>query len=183
MSRKIYIVELSKEEREYLEALISKGKSSAKAILKARILLKSDQGPLGPSWTDDGIIDALDTNPSMVTRVRRQLVEEGLEAVLARKKRAHPPIQPIFDGEAQARLIALACSEPPAGQARWSLRLLAERVVELEIVERAHFNTVGRALKKPAQTASEQILGYSAESQRRLRGGHGRCSRRLYPAP
>lgn len=148
MSRKKYVVELSSEEREHLEALISKGKSSAKAILKARILLKSDQGPLGPNWTDDRIVEALDTNLSMVTRVRRQLVEEGLTAVLARKKRAQPPITPIFDGEAQARLIALACSEPPEGHARWSIRLLADKVVELEIVEAAHFNTVGRALKK-----------------------------------
>jgi hypothetical protein len=148
MSRKKYVVELSNDERAYLEGLISKGKSSAKAILKARILLKADRGPLGPSWTDDRIVEALDTNPSMVTRVRRQLVEEGLEAVLSRKKRATPPITPIFDGEAQARLIALACSEPPAGHARWSIRLLADKVVELEIVEAAHFNTVGRALKK-----------------------------------
>lgn len=154
MSRKKYVVELSSDEREHLEALISKGKSSAKAILKARILLKADQGPLGPSWTDDRIVEALDSNASMVTRVRRQLVEEGLEAVLARKKRAHPPIQPIFDGAAQARLIALACSEPPDGHARWSLRLLADKVVELEIVETAHFNTVGRALKK---TTSNRI--------------------------
>jgi len=148
MSRKKYVVELSSDERAQLEGLISKGKSSAKAILKARILLKADQGPLGPSWTDDRIVEALDSNPSMVTRVRRQLVEEGLEAVLSRKKRATPPITPIFDGEAQARLIALACSEPPAGHARWSIRLLAGKVVELEIVEAAHFNTVGRALKK-----------------------------------
>ena len=148
MSRKKYVVALSSDEREHLEALISKGKSSAKAVLKARILLKADQGPLGPSWTDERIVDALDSNVSMVTGVRRQLVEEGLRAVLSRKKRAHPPITPIFDGEAQARLIALACSEPPAGHARWSIRLLAERVVELEIVESVHFNTVGRALKK-----------------------------------
>ena len=148
MSRKKYVVELSSDERERLEALISKGKATAKAILKARILLKADQGLLGPSWTDDRIVEALDTNPSMVTRVRRQLVEEGMTAVLGRKKRLTPRIQPIFDGEAQARLIALACSEPPAGLARWSIRLLANKVVQLEIVERAHFNTVGRALKK-----------------------------------
>ncbi len=154
MSRKIYVVELSKEEREQLQALISKGKSAAKTILKARILLKADQGRLGEGWSDRRIYEALDSNVSMITRVRRQLVEEGLAAVLARKKRAHPPIQPIFDGEAQARLIALACSEPPAGHARWSIRLLADKVVELEIVERAHFNTVGRALKK---TASSRI--------------------------
>lgn len=154
MSRKKYVVELSSDERERLKALISKGRASAKAILKARILLKADQGPLGSSWTDDRIVEALDTNPSMVTRVRRQLVEEGLEAVLARKQRLTPPIQPIFDGEAQARLIALACSEPPAGHARWSIRLLADKVVELEIVETVHFNTVGRALKK---TSSNRI--------------------------
>lgn len=154
MSRKKYVVELSRDEREHLETLISKGKSSAKAILKARILLKADQGRLGAGWTDDRIVEALESNASMVTRVRRQLVEEGLEAVLARKKRATPPITPIFDGEAQARLIALACSEPPAGHARWSIRLLADKVVELEIVEAAHFNTVGRALKK---TTSNRI--------------------------
>ena len=148
MSHKKYVVELSSDEREHLNAVISKGKASAKAILKARILLKADQGRLGQGWTDDRIVQALDTNPSMVVRARRQLVEEALEAVLTRKRRATPPITPIFDGEAQARLIALACSEPPAGYARWSIRLLADKVVELEIVERAHFNTVGRALKK-----------------------------------
>ncbi len=148
MSHKKYVVELSSDERAHLNAVISKGKTSAKAILKARILLKADQGPLGQGWTDDRIVQALDSNPSMVVRARRQLVEEGLEAVLTRKRRATPPIPPIFDGEAQARLIALACSEPPAGHARWSIRLLADKVVALEIVERAHFNTVGRALKK-----------------------------------
>jgi hypothetical protein len=84
----------------------------------------------------------------LVTRVRRQLVDEGLEAVLARKNRATTTISAFFDGEAQARLIALACSEPPAGHARWSIRMLADKVVELKIVEAAHFNTVGRALKK-----------------------------------
>ena len=148
MSRKKYVVELSRDERERLKAVISKGKSAAKTILKARILLKADQGPLGEGWTDDRICQALDSNQSMATRVRRQLVEEGMTAVLSRRKRKTPPIPPIFDGEAQARLTALACSEPPAGHSRWSIRLLADKVVELKIVERAHFNTVGRALKK-----------------------------------
>jgi hypothetical protein len=154
MSEKKYVVELSSAEREQLQAIISKGKSAAKKILKARILLKADQSPLGAGWGDRRIYEALDSNASMVARVRRQLVEEGLEAVLARKKREKPPITPIFDGEAQARLIALACSEPPEGHARWSIRLLADKVVELEIVEAAHFNTVGRALKK---TSSNRI--------------------------
>lgn len=148
MAHKKFVVALDAQERVRLVDLISKGKASAKAILKARILLKADQGEHGEGWSDEEICEALDTNVSMVTRVRAKLVTEGLDAVLARKKRETPPIQPIFDGEKQAQLTALACSEPPAGHARWTLRLLASRVVELEIVEAAHFNTVGRALKK-----------------------------------
>ena len=148
MSRKKYVVELSVDERDHLKTAISKGKAAARTILKARILLKADQGPFGEGWTDDRIRQALETNETMVARVRRQLVEEGMMAVLTRKKRETPPIQPIFDGQAQARLIALACSTPPPGHARWSIRLLADKVVELKIVDHAHFNTVGRALKK-----------------------------------
>jgi len=148
MGRKKYVVELSREERCELLAKISKGKSSAQGILKARILLKADQGLEGDGWTDECICQALETNVSMVSKTRAKFVMEGLEAVFSRKKRVMPAIQPIFDGEAQAKLTALACSTPPKGHARWTLRLLAERVVALEIVEKAHFNTVGRALKK-----------------------------------
>ena len=148
MAAKKFIVELDDQERARLSALISKGKSPAKVILKARILLKADQAEGGPSWLDAEIVTALDTNLTMVSRVRETLVTEGLDAVLTRKKRATPPIQPIFDGAAQAQLIALACTEPPPGYARWTIRLLAEKVVEMEIVPAAHFNTVGRALKK-----------------------------------
>ncbi len=148
MGHKKYVVELSAGEREQLGEVISKGKSSAKAILKARIVLKADQGADGEGWTDERICEALETNITMVARTRAKLVNEGLAAVLARKKRARPPIEPIFDGEAQAQLIALACSKPPAGYARWTIRLLADKVVEMNIVDHAHFNTVGRALKK-----------------------------------
>ncbi len=148
MSKKRYVVELSAAERGHLSALISKGKAAARTLLKARILLKADAGPLGEGWTDGRIIEALDTNEGMVYRVRRQLVEEGFEAVLSRKRRETPPIKPIFDGEKQAQLTALACSKPPQGRQRWTIRLLAEKVVELEIVESVHFNTVGRTLKK-----------------------------------
>ena len=148
MAAKKYLVELDATERDRLNALISKGKAPAKAILKARILLKADQGEGGPGWLDAEIIAALDTNPTMVSRVRKKLVTEGLDAVLARKKRETPPVAPIFDGAAQARLTALACAEPPEGHARWTIRLLAEHVVAREIVPAAHFNTVGRALKK-----------------------------------
>jgi len=148
MAAKKFIVELDAAERERLNSLISKGKAPAKTILKARILLKADQAEGGPGWLDAEIVEALDTNLSMVSRVREKLVTEGLDAVLTRKKRETPPVPPIFDGEAQAKLTALACSEPPPGFARWTIRLLAEHVVERRIVEAAHFNTVGRALKK-----------------------------------
>ena len=148
MAAKKFIVELDSAERERLNSLISKGKAPAKTILKARILLKADQAKGGPGWLDAEIVEALDTNLTMVSRVREKLVTEGLDAVLTRKKRATPPVAPIFDGEAQAKLTALACSEPPPGFARWTIRLLAEHVVERRIVEAAHFNTVGRALKK-----------------------------------
>jgi hypothetical protein len=148
MVHKRYIIDLTHEEREQLLAFISKGRASARALLKARILLKADAGAEGEGWTDSRIAEALETNIAMIERVRAKFVTEGLEAALARKKRQTPPIEPIFDGEAQAQLIALACSEPPEGYAHWSIRLLAEKVVERKIVEKAHFNTVGRALKK-----------------------------------
>lgn len=159
MANKKHVVELSAEERARLSEVISKGESAAKAILKARILLKADQGPGGDGWTDERICEALDTNVTMVARVRATLVEEGLEAVLARKKRARPPVEPIFDGAAQAQLIALACSEPPEGHARWSIRLLAEHVVERQIVPAAHFNTVARALKKTRSSRTGASTG------------------------
>jgi len=143
MVNKKFVVKLSGKEREQLREVISRGKAKAKIILKARILLKADQG-----WSDAEICRALDTNIAMVARVRETLVSEGLDTVLTRKKRETPPIEPIFDGKRQAQLIALACSKPPAGRARWTVRLLAEHVVERKIVESAHFNTVARALKK-----------------------------------
>lgn len=148
MAAKKFIVELDDQERARLKALISKGSAPAKVILKARILLKADQAAGGPGWLDAEIVEALDTNPTMVSRVREKLVTDGLEAVLTRKKRTTPPTPAIFDGAAQAKLTALACSRPPPGHARWTIRLLAEHVVERKIVPAAHFNTVGRALKK-----------------------------------
>ena len=147
-SVKRYVVRLSSEEREQLQALIRKGKGPASRLLKARILLKADVSEAGEGWSDSRIIEALETSASMVYRVRRQLVEEGFEAVLSRKQRATPAVPPIFDGEKEAKLIALACSNPPKGRARWSLRLLEEKVVELNIVERASDSTIGRVFKK-----------------------------------
>ena len=107
--------------------MIGKGKSSAQRLLKARILLKADASEEGEGWSDSRIIDALKTSVSMVYRVRKQWVEEGLEAVLSRKAQARPSVPRIFDGEKEARLIALACSKPPEGRARWSLRAFGEQ--------------------------------------------------------
>ncbi|UTD27523.1 IS630 family transposase [Bradyrhizobium sp. WD16] len=148
ISVKKYVVRLSGEEREQLETLIRKGKSAAQKLLKARILLKADVSEAGEGWSDSRIIKAFDTSVSMVYRVRKQLVEEGFEAVLSRKQRATPGVARIFDGEKEAKLIALACSEPPKGRARWTLRLLEQKVVELHIVDRASDSTIGRAPKK-----------------------------------
>jgi transposase len=164
ISVKKYVVRLSGEERERLETLIRKGKSPAQRLLKARILLKADVSEAGEGWSDNRIIKALDTSVSMVYRVRKQLVEEGFEAVLSRKQRATPAVARIFDGEKEARLIALACSKPPKGRVRWSLRLLESKVVELGIVDRASDSTIGRTLKK---TFSSPIAASAGSSRRR----------------
>ena len=164
ISVKKYVVRLSGEERQQLETLIRKGKSPAQRLLKARILFKADVSEAGEGWSDSRIIKALDTSASLVYRVRKQLVEEGFEAVLSRKQRATPAVARIFDGEKEAKLIALACSKPPKGRARWTLRLLENKVVELGIVDRASDSTIGRALKK---TFSSRIAVSNGSSLRR----------------
>ena len=145
---KKYVVRLSSEERAQLDELISKGKRSAQLLTKARILLKADVSEHGEGWSDRRIAAALDSSIATVERTRRQLVEEGFEAVLRRKYNPNSARPRIFDGAAEAKLIALTLSPAPEGFARWSLRLLEERVVELHIVERASDNTIGRTLKK-----------------------------------
>ena len=158
---KKYIVRLSDNERRQLAALIRKGSSPAHRLLKARILLKADVSEAGEGWSDNEIIDALATSASMVYRVRKQLVEEGLDAVLSRKAAASPGVPRIFDGEKEARLIALACSKPPEGYARWSLRLLESKVVELGIVEAASDLTIQRVLKKTLSSRTAANTGSS----------------------
>src|SRR5450759_3216201 len=166
ISVKKYVVRLSVEEREQLEALIRKGKSAAQRLLKARILLKADVSEAGEGWSDSRIVKALETSASMVYRVRKQLVEEGFEAVLSRKQRATPAVARIFDGEKEAKLIALACSKPLKARVRWTLRLLEKKVVELQIVDRASDSTIGRALKKhsPAPSPTGWVIPPKANS-------------------
>ena len=145
---KKYVVRLSVEEREQLAALIGAGKRSARLMTKARILLKADLSEAGEGWSDSRIAEALDTSVANVERTRRQLVEEGFEAALTRRYNPNSAPRRIFDGAAEAKLIALACGPAPAGYARWTLSLLEEKVVELNIVEKASDNTIGRTLKK-----------------------------------
>jgi transposase len=145
---KKYVVRLSTEEREHLTGLIQTGKHPAQKLLKARILLKADASDAGEGWSDQQIAAALETSVDTVARTRQRLVEEGVEAALTRKHSPNSARKRIFDGAAEGRLITLACSEPPPGRARWTLQLLEEKVVELNIVERASDNTIGRTLKK-----------------------------------
>src|SRR3954452_17452353 len=157
---KKYVVRLSKDERSTLEDLINKGRHPAATILKARVLLKADVSEAGEGWSDSRIVKALDTSLATVARIRQRLVEEGFDAVLTRKHSLNSARKRIFDGTAEAKLIALACSEPPKGRSRWTLALLEDKVVELNIVERASDNTIGRVLKKPSQTASERSMDH-----------------------
>jgi hypothetical protein len=145
---KKYVVRLSAEEREQLGALIAAGRRSARSPTKARILLKADVSEAGEGWSDSRIAEALDTSVTTIERTRCQFVDEGLDAALTHKYNPKSARPRIFDGAAEAKLIALACGPAPEGHARWTLSLLEEKVVELNIVEKASDNTIGRTLKK-----------------------------------
>ena len=145
--RKRYVVTLTEAEREQLEDLIAAGTAPARKLAHARILLKADQGPGGPGWVDEAIAEAVEVSQPTVARVRRQHVEAGLEAALTRR-RPRREYRRKLDGEQEARLIALACGAPPEGQGRWSLRLLADKLVELAVVDAVSYQTVRRLLKK-----------------------------------
>ena len=144
---KLYRVKLAPEERAELHKLLSKGKASARVLTHARILLKADEGVDGPRLTDDEIAEALDVNRSTVERVRIRCVEEGFEAALRPRpsRQLHPR---KLDGFQEAHLVALVCGPAPKGRKRWSLRLLADKLVELEVVDDISYETVRQTLKK-----------------------------------
>jgi len=145
--KKIYKVTLTADERAFLTKLVSTGKSSAQKIKHANILLAVDETVNG--WVSDAhIAQQFQCHAKTVGNIRERFVEEGFEAALERKKRATPPTAPIFDGRAEAHLIRIACSAPPEGRCRWTLRLLADKLVELEIVEKTSHETVRGVLKK-----------------------------------
>jgi len=145
---KKYIVRLSKEERSKLKRFVSSGKIPARTFNRAHILLKADIGKYGPAWPDNRISEAFEVTVQTVERVRKQLVEEGLDAVLSRHKYIQKVSRKKIDGDVEAHLVALACSEAPEGYKHWSLRLLAGRLVELGYVDSISHETVRRALKK-----------------------------------
>ena len=146
MPKKKYIVRLTPEERDQLQGLVSRGKTQAYRIRHAHILLKADAD--GPAWLDREIAQAFSCNRSTVEGLRKRFVLEGLDSALERKKRANPPTERLLDGEKEARLIAVACSEPPEGRDRWTLQLLADELVALNVVESISYQTVKRTLKK-----------------------------------
>ena len=145
--KKQYIVKLTQAERESLQKLISSGKASARQLTHARILRKAEGGKEHRGWTDQAIAQALEVGESTVYRVRRRFVEQGLQAALQRSK-PRRVYRRQLDGEQEAHLVALACSCPPPGQARWTLRLLADRMVELHYVQSVSHETVRQVMKK-----------------------------------
>jgi transposase len=142
-----YAVRLSDEERARLRTLVGRGVAPARLLTHARILLKADQGEGGAAWADAAIAGALEVHPATVARVRRQYVEEGLEAALARRAPRREYARKL-DGAQEARLIAVACGAPPPGRQRWSLRLLADELVRLEVVDDVSYETVRQTLKQ-----------------------------------
>lgn len=147
MPAKRYKVTVTDEERQNLLALISKGKAAAHKLARARILLQADQGPQGPAWSDEQIQQALHVGRMTVERTRHAFVEHGMDAALHRQNRATPGNQKV-DGNKEAHLIAIACSTPPQGQKRWTLKLLANKMVELEHFESITAETIRQHLKK-----------------------------------
>ena len=145
--KKKYIVTLTQEERHTLHAMLSKGKAAARKLMHARILLKADASADVPAWSDDAIAKGVEVGRATVERVRKQFVEEGLQAALERRK-PRRQYRRALDGDGEAHLVALACSEAPEGRSRWTLRLLAERMVALEYVDELSKDTVSRVLKK-----------------------------------
>lgn len=153
-----YIVRLCVEERKELEDLVARGRVAKATRQRAMILLWADEGELGPGSSDEQIADLIGASPSTVHRTRQRLVEEGLEATIRRKPAAHRQYRKL-DGVQEARLVALACSDPPAGRVCWTMQLLADKLVELKIVESIGEETVRTTLKKTLSNRGKGITG------------------------
>jgi transposase len=147
-ANKRYLVRLEPGERAALERLVSVGKGAAAKLTHARVLLQADQSAAGPGWTDARIAEGLGVTTRTVEHLRQRFVEEGLEAALVRKTACRPPRERLLDGAGEAKLTAICCSKAPDGRKRWTLQLLADRLVELNIVESISYETVRRTLQK-----------------------------------
>ena len=145
--KKKYIVTLTEEERRMLQEVLSRGKAAVRKLMHARILLKADATAAGPGWNDETIAEALEIGRATVERVRKAFVEDGLGAALERRK-PRRQYRRKLDGDGEAHLVALACREPPEGRRRWTLKLLADRMVQLAYVDQISYQTVRRTLKK-----------------------------------
>lgn len=145
--KKKYIVTLTDEERQMLQEVLSRGKGAARKLAHARILLKADAPPGGPGWKDEAIAEALEVGRATVERIRKAFVEDGLNAALEPRK-SRRQYRRKLDGDGEAHLVALACQTPPEGRSRWTLKLLADRMVQLEYVDQISYQTVRRTLKK-----------------------------------
>ena len=172
MSQKKYLVTLTPDERGHLDDLLRKGKASALVLTRARVLLAADQADGGPALDDEATADEVGVGLRTVSRVRERFVERGFEDCLRRKRQDKPSRPRTLDGAAEARLIALACSDPPDGQAVWTTKMLADKLIELEVVDAISDETVRRAMKKTSSSRGSRSSGASRV------GRAGRSSRR-----
>jgi len=172
MSQKKYLVTLTPDERDHLENLLGTGKASALVLIRARILLKADQADGGPALDDAAIADDLGVGLRTISRVRERFVERGFEDCLRRKRQDKPSRERTLDGAAEAQLIALACSDPPDDRDVWTMQMLADKLVELKVVNTVSDETVRRALKKAPSSRGSRSSGASRPAPA------GRSSRR-----
>lgn len=148
MSKKRFVVELSPQEREQLRAVLHAKRVAARKRRRAQILLKIDEGEHGPQWTDARAADAFEVSVNTIVNIRRDLVAQGLDQAIAREEQKTPRRPRVIEASVERELLAIAESEPPRGRARWTLHLLADRMVQLEVVESVSHETVRKALKK-----------------------------------
>ena len=158
-----YRVTLTEQERNELEALTRRGKTHARKVIHARALLLCDAGPHGPAWTVADVAEALGVTSRTIEHLKKRFVEDGIEAALERKPREKPPREVIFDGAFEARVIALACSDAPKGRRRWTVRLLADKAVELKFAASVSHMTVQRVLKKTNLSLTSASTGKSRQ--------------------
>jgi transposase len=179
---KKYMVGLGAEERLQLHELVRTGKRAAYVVRHANILLAVDESEAGKKMSDEQAAHAYGVSVRSIEHLRQRLVEEGLEAALGRKKQTSPSVERMFDGEKEAKLIAIACGPKPQGRVRWTLELLADRVVKLKIVEKCSPKTIGRVLKKRVEALAAEDVVHSAGVRRRVRVRDGERFGRIQAA-